>query len=145
MRELGSTLKLNNHEQQILTARLTGLSFSQLGSNDLRIATDQIIIRGAAISGSAMPQTEGFAEILSDEILKFITDFGFGNLTLAEVLLAMRLNCQRKLRYSSGDYIPTVEFSGVVFNVQYLAKILNNYEAARRSFDGRFQNLIDGY
>lgn len=136
--------KLSEVEKKIINARLVGLSFCQLEGNDLRVATDKILIQGAAITGAPMPSTEGFAEVLSQEIVTLINEFGFGNLTLAEIILAMRFNSV-DMRFPSGVEIEKATFRGNCFSVDFLSKILYNYSVLRKFVDRKFQNKIDGY
>lgn len=103
------------------------------------------MIKGAAIYGCRLPTTEGFAEVISDQLSIFINEFGYGNLTLSEIILAMHLNAASAIRYPSGDYQERVEFSGNCFNVVFIAKILEVYRTLRNGLDRKFQNQIDGY
>jgi hypothetical protein len=137
--------KLTKIEKDIIQSRLEGLSFCQLSENDLRLATDQIMIRGAAMCGCALPNTEGFAEIISSELIIFINKFGYENLTLSEILLSMRLNLKGGLKYPTGLQVEYIPFSGHCFNVDYIAKILLSYSYFRNILNQKFTNHIDGY
>lgn len=132
-------------EAKILRSRLKGKAFWELTPDEVRLATDSIMIKGAAISGCSLPTTEGFAEVISDQLSIFINEFGYSNLTLSEIILAMHMNAAGGMRYQSGDYIDIVEFSGNCFNVIYISKILEVYRNIRNNLDRRFQNEIDGY
>jgi hypothetical protein len=113
--------------------------------NDLRVATDKIILSGAAISGCPLPQTEGFAEIISNEIIEFVNEYGYGELTLEEILAALRLNAKGGFRFPTGIEAEHVPFTGNCFNVVYLSKVLSNYKAFRDILDRKLENFIDGY
>lgn len=132
-------------EKKIISGRLTGQSFCELEANDLASSVDQIMLRGAAISGSALPNTDFFADIIASEIENFINECGYRTLTVEEILNAMRLNSKSELRPPGSDYVDRIPFSGNCFNVDYLARILVNYMRCRDWLDRRFQNLIDGY
>lgn len=124
---------------------MQGESFSDLIEEDVRLATDQIMIKGAAIFGCPLPSTEGFAEVISSQICIFLNSFGYGKLTVSEIILAMHLNAVGGFKYSSGDYAERIEFTGKNFNVMFLAKILELYRNMRNYLDRKFENQIDGY
>lgn len=132
-------------ESRIIKSRLTGVSFCQLTGNDLRVSTDKIIFVSAAIAGCPLPQTEGFAEVISSEIITFITEYGYEELTLAEILTALRLNAKGGLRFPTGIEVDHVSFTGNCFNIVYLSKVLSNYKLFRDILDRKLQNFIDGY
>lgn len=102
------------------------------------------MIKGAAIYGIALPVTEGFAEVISDEIEFFIKSFGYEDFTLSEIILAMYLNCAFSFRdlLAEGNMI---EFTGSCFNVAFLSKILSLYRTLRAQMERKIQNQIDGY
>lgn len=109
------------------------------------VSVDQIMLRVAAISGCALPNTDFFAKFIAEEIIKFILDFGYGDLTLEEILLAFRFNARSGLRYPNGELIESVNFTGVCVNVDYISKVLANYISIRNYLDRKLQNKIDGY
>lgn len=113
--------------------------------NDLRVATDKIILTGASISGCTLPQTEGFAEIISNEIVEFINEYGYRELTLEEILTALRLNAKGGFKFPTGIELEHVPFTGNCFNIVYLSKVLSNYKAFRDILDRKLSNFIDGY
>lgn len=145
LEKLKEGLKLTEVEERIIKARLSGKSFCELNETELDHTLDEIMVGGAAISGCALPGTEYFAKKIGEHVSVFISDYGYGELTLAEILTAFRLNSKGGLRFPSGTNIEQVEFSGNCFNVDYLAKILFNYMSLRNILDRRFQNMIDGY
>lgn len=138
-------LILNNHEKKVIKARLTDCSFSQIEEKYIQWHIDQVMIRAAAIGGCAIPNTDFFAQIIGEELLDFIVNFGFGELTYEEIILAFKLNATGAVRFPSGDYMDRVTFSGTCFNIDYLSKILSNYMLLRNSLDRKIQNKIDGY
>lgn len=128
-----------------MEARQDGLPFSELDEDESKTSIDQIMLRGAAICGCPLPHTEFFADIISDEIKKFVNDFGYSDLTLEEILLSLRVNSKGGLRHPSGVEIEQVGFIGNCFHVDFLSKVLNNYFAFRTNLDRKFQNHLDGY
>lgn len=143
--DLRDTIKLTAVEEKILAGRLLGISFCELNKKETREAVDQIILRGSAITGCKLPQTDFFADFIAEEVSVFINDFGFSELTPGEILLALRLNECRSLKFPSGVEIERVEFSGHCFNIAYFSKVLANYKVLRNLLDRKFQNHIDGH
>lgn len=137
--------KITEVERHIVKARLIGRSFCELSEDALSYAIDEIMIAGAAISGCALPQTEFFAKKIGEHLTVFINEYGYGELTVAEILTAMRLNSRGGLKFPTGLEAEQINFSGNCFNVDYLSKILHNYFSLRNILDGRFKNMIEGY
>ena len=137
--------KQSDYEKKIIQARYSGLSFCELSELDQRIAIDQIMFRGAASSGCALPQTETFASFIAEEINKMILNFGYEEYTLEELLLAIMFNSMGNIKNPAGQDLEQVQFSGNCINVVYLAKIFNNYRVLRNNLDARLRNLIDGH
>jgi len=129
----------------VLTARQTGVSFCHIPELEMRWHIDQIMLRGAAIGGCAIPNTEFFAEIIGDELQGFILNFGYAEFTYEEILLAMRLNAKGGYKYQSGAELESIAFYGTCFNIDYFSKIMGNYSAIRTQLDRKLQNQIDGY
>lgn len=132
-------------EMKIVAARSKGGSFCELNGLEARVTIDQVMFRGAAISGCALPQTEIFAKFIAEEITVFILEFGYGELTEAEILLAMRINASGKIKNPAGEDFDQVVFLGNSINVVYLARILQNYKCLRDNLDRRIINQLDGY
>lgn len=124
---------------------MDGESLCELLDNELRISTDQIILNCSAIVGCEMPYTELFANVLSEQIISFIMDFGYPTYTLKEVLLAMRINCTQKFSISDVVEIDEITFTGRCVNVNFISKVLKNYSLLRNSLDRKLQNFIDGH
>lgn len=116
-----------------------------MNETDLRYSIDQIMFRGAAISGCQLPQTEFFAGYIAEELTVFINGFGYGQLTFDEIILAMRLNSTGNIRVASGAEMLSIPFFGSSFNVDYISKILSNYMILRKQLDVKLKNKIDGY
>lgn len=136
-------MQLNEIELKIVEARLNGESFCEMNTANSRAAVDQIMIRGCAICGGQLPQTEFFASFIADEIIAFLLEHGCKGLTLAEILLALRLN--EKQKFPPGIDIEQITFTGTCFNVSYFAKVIFNYKVIRDLLDRKFQNLIEGH
>lgn len=132
-------------EKQIIEKRLDGKCFSEFDEKELRHAIDQVMLRGAAISGCALPITEFFAEFIAAELAVFMIEMGYGDLTLEEILFAMRLNAIGWTKYPSGEVPSQVEFTGHSFNITFIAKVLSIYMSFRNTLDRKLQNQIDGY
>lgn len=136
--------RLSPTENKIIELRLTGNSLFELSEDDMRYAIDQIMLRGAAITGAPLPQTEFFATFIFSELTIFLLEMGYAELTLAEILFALRLNSAGKMKYSDGDSVK-VEFRGNCFNVDFVSNVLSAYMSMRNSVDRKLQNQIDGF
>ncbi len=132
-------------ENKIIKARLVGKSFSQMADNEIKSCVDQMILNCSAIVGCGLPQTDYFADIITDAVKTHIIDYGYDTLTNAEIMLAMNLNEKRGIRLVSGLDLEPVVFTGNHFNVSYLSKVVQNYLIIRGQLDRKLQNLIDGF
>lgn len=128
---------------QIMAARCNGVSFSQMDFDTAKPDIDKILLSGAAISGSPLPTTDFFANIISNEVYEFITGFGYANYTLHEILLSMRINAKGNMTLPTGDRILTIDFYGNCFNVNFLAKVLYTYSLLRGGLDRKLENYLD--
>lgn len=138
-------MRLTEIERRIVAARLDGFSVIQLDGAAARTTGDQIMLQAAAIVGCPTPQTDFFAEVLTTAMMNYLKDFGYGELTLSEIILAIQLNTQGGLRFPSGLEVEKVPFFGVCFNIDFLSRILSNYMIFRNHLDRKFENFIDGY
>lgn len=138
-------LRLTEIEKKIVKSRLSGLSFCQLPESELRFTADQIILNAAAISGCPTPETDFFADILTNQINEYISEFGFDDLTVKEIILAFQLNTKGGLRSPSGLEIDKVNFSGHCFNIDFMSGVLSNYMVLRNHLNRKLENFIDGY
>lgn len=141
----GAKLKLNEVEQKIIKSRLDGVSFCQLAEKEIRFTADKIILNAAAISGCPTPETDFFADILTNQIKEYINEFGFAELTVAEIILAFQLNTRGGLKNLTGLEIDKIHFAGNCFNIDFMASVLANYLAIRNHLDRKLENFIDGY
>ena len=97
------------------------------------------------MSGAPLPTSEIFAEILAEEIVAFSTECCKGELTLEEILEAIRFNSIEDLKYPSGEYVNRPAFKGSCFHLSFLGHIVYNYSTLRESLDRKLQNFLDGY
>lgn len=142
MKELKRPTK---QELQVAKARCSGLSFCELDELAARVAIDQIMFRGAAISGCMLPMTETFATFIAEEISSFILGFGYEELTQEEFLLALRINAFGRIKNSGGEDLEQVRFTGNCINVFYFGAVLKNYMVIRNNLERRIGNQLNGY
>lgn len=116
-----------------------------MNSDEVRYVCDQIIVRGAALYGCDMPQTEFFAEILSKEFSAYLLEFGYEDLTLEEIILALKINADGNFINPLGEDIGQTAFFGNFIHVSFVAKILHAYLVLRNGLEAKFKNHIDGY
>lgn len=116
-----------------------------MAEDELVWATDQIMIRSVALYGCSLPQSDFLAQFISEETRKLILEFGFPELTLDEILLALTINTKADIKFPSGNELRQIEFTGVYFNTNFLSKVLDNYISLRQILDRKIQNHIDGY
>lgn len=121
------------------------MSFSQLTKDEQLLASDQIIAQCVAVYGCQLPQSEKVSETLTKELANYILGFGYENLTVGEIVLAIRFNVLFDSRLPSGLEIEIVPFTMPYANVSFVAKVLHNYMVIRNYLDRKFQNQIDGY
>lgn len=138
-------IKMTAIENKIIDKRLIGLSFCQLDDDSLKTSVDELILKASAITGCALPQTEFFADILTKEIVSYINEFGYGELTIDEIIFSLRLNAKGKLKWPSGVEIEQIKFSGNNFNIDFFANVLFNYFQLRDILDRKCQNFLDGH
>lgn len=116
-----------------------------MNENELRYMCDQIIVKGAALYGCDMPQTEFFASILSQELSDYLLQFGYEDFTLDEIILAMRMNANGNFINPLGDDIDQVQFFGNFIHINFISKVLKGYSVLRNNLESKFKNHIDGY
>lgn len=140
------SLKLTATEKLIVENRLSGKSLSEISGNDRKHYLDQIVARISAQAGCDLPQTDFFANIISEEMDGIMVDFGYDKLTLKEVIFALRLNSSpSSMKLPSGLDLDHIQFSGRFPNGYFLSKVLSNYMLLRKILDGKLSNFIDGY
>lgn len=132
-------------DNRIIKARGEGTSFCEMDYDEAKSTIDNILLSGAAITGAPLPSTEFFANFISKEVFIHLTEFGRGELTLDEVLLALRINSLGENKMPSGNPMEQVSFYGNCFNVDFLSKVLGNYMIFRNNLDRKLGNYLDGY
>lgn len=137
--------KLNELDRKIIQARVEGESFMDMSENDRTIVANQIILTGITITGCHAFSTDGMNEILRNEIITHLLEFGYSSLSENEIFLALRLNSTGWGRYPSGLDIERTPFSGYTFNVDYFSKVMATYLIVRKILDRKLQNFIDGH
>jgi len=129
----------------VLDARASGeLSFSQIDEEKQKGIAFILIFKISVISGLKIPENQSFLDELAKQIVKYLTKFGFKNLTESEMELALQINIPSRFSYPIGFSMEIVEPFGDAVNVSYLGKVLNNYMGLRWLVDRRLQNFIDG-
>jgi len=125
----------------IIRARGRGLSFFEVAPEYIRSFTDSVIISIAAITGAELPESDLLANSLSKEVEVLLNDFGYSDLTLEEVLLAVRLNYSSSFKNPYGTDFE-IGVAGNRVNVAFLSVVLNNYKTYRDFMDIEFENKI---
>ena len=146
LRRLAAELKnISPADLKIVDARCDSKRIVELDEADRKIAAAQIVFTGTCLTGCNTPSTDAFMDALCEEILIFITEFGYSDLTEEEINLSLRINCKGGYKFESGLDIRPIQFTGYTFNVNFLADVLSNYISIRKMLDRKFQNFIDGY
>jgi len=102
-----------------------------------------LLVKVCAISGAELPPTDFFSNILSNEFIKFLFDFGYADYNIEEFLLSFRLNANG-MKYPSGDMMDKIYFKKCM-SINLAADVFGNYRILRNTMDTRLKNLIDGY
>ncbi len=129
----------------IVDSRVSSESISEMSDADLRVMADKVILECSTTTGCELPFTDFFAEGLSRSMISFLKEFGYDDLSLEEIILALKLNMRHRLKMPSGIEMEEVAFSGRCVNVGFISKVLWNYMQIRNLLDRKFQNHIDGY
>jgi hypothetical protein len=127
-------LKINNIELAILKARMRSEPIQVVDKKKYSVLADVAIFKIAAIVGLSLPTSEKFADVLNEELLILLTEFGYNDLTFDELVLAFRVNSQY-YRTPQGDTInPIIPYSSF-FSINYASAVLNNYKRIRSIVD----------
>lgn len=146
LRELSDQYnKATNVELKIIEARCTGFSISQIAEDDLSDWLQDVLVSVSVISGHGLPEDTFFADRLTKEMILHLNNFGFGDLTLSEIVLAFNLNCKCGLKYPSGSDVIVTDIFGKYISVDYVSRVLNTYRTLRTMLDNQLKNIIDGY
>ncbi len=99
---------------------------------------DVAIFKISAISGFTLSSSEKFADILNDEFLLMLEEYGFSELTFEEIVTAFRINAQGSYRTNGGHTVETVMPYSTFFSITYAANVLKNYLTIRRCGEYKF-------
>jgi hypothetical protein len=132
-------------ENKILDARCGGVAFRSTSGEIRKTFLDDIMLSGAAATGCALPNTDFFANVISNEIDYMLENFVEQDIAASEVILALRMNSQADLKIPKGVEYEQVPFSGYCFHITFLSQVLSNYLRVRNFIDRKLQNAIDGY
>lgn len=127
--------KLNNTDRRIIEARLSGNSICDTDKKELSLLADVAIFKISSIVGFTLSTSEKFADILNEEFLLMLNEYGFSELTFDEVVTAFRINAQGNYKTNGGDTIETVVPYSTFFSINYAAKVLNNYLRIRKCME----------
>lgn len=106
-------------------------------------ATDEIIFSMAATYGLPIPSQNLLADYLSKGFITVIEDFGYSELTLAEIILAIQLNSFDKLKNPLGEDLKQVPTPQNICTA-FLASILRNYKSLRDNLDRMIESRFTG-
>ncbi len=123
---------LNNTDRIIIKSRMIGEAVCDINKSELSILSDVCIFKISAISGFSLPSSEKYADILNEEFLIMLNEYGFSELTFEEIISAFRINAQGNYRTNGGDTIGTVIPYSTFFSINYAAAVLNNYVRIRK-------------
>lgn len=139
-----SGLRITSEQKMIMKARFDGIAFWEIEEDQHRFVTDEIIFTMAAITGCYTPSTEILAKYLSDGIVSLIQDFGYDQLTVKEINLAIRLNVNPALKNPAGEDLICIAAPNIAC-VAFLAGVLRNYKVLRTNLDRLIENKLLGY
>ncbi len=125
---------LTANEDRILDARKVGYAMLDMSEKESATAATGIIFKVSVICGCQLPTNDHHINALESEFLIFLNEFGYGNLTVEEILLAFRMNSTFKLR-------DKIEIYGAIFNIDYAAKVLRLYIEERYRLDRKAQGI----
>lgn len=137
-------MNLDKFENAIVNARMSGLAVAETSPKELNILADVTIFKISAISGFSLPASDKFADVLNQEFLLLLLDYGFDKLTFEEIITAFRFNARGGYRLSSGDFVQQVTPYSTYFSINYAAKVLENYISFRNRLDYKIINFIQG-
>lgn len=141
-----SKFGFSSWEKSIFDARVVGEAISEMTEPELSLATDEIIISAASITGCGIPESELLARNLSKSILSYLNDFGYSDYTVSEIIAAMRFNSNPEFRNPvSGNFFEVSTCSKLRVSVDYLASVLNKYKVLRTAFERKIENKLEGY
>jgi hypothetical protein len=135
-----NSLKLNEFERKIISDRISGVAVCDTPENQLSLMAEVAILKISAICGFTLTTSEKFADILNEELLIFLKDFGYSTLSFDEIISAFRLNAKGWYRMQSGDTQPTVLPYSTFFSINYAGQVLKYYMQYRNALDSKLIN-----
>jgi hypothetical protein len=114
---------------------MKGDAICDVDKTQLKVLADVSIFKIAAIVGFSLPTSDKFADVLNEELLILLSEFGYSTITFDELILAFRVNAQGGYRTYGGDTISTVNPYSTFFSINYAAAVLNNYMRIRKSIE----------
>lgn len=125
-------------------ANQSGRKLDELKSDAIMLMKhlDELVYSASAITGFPLP-TNKTIEKLIEELLKFLSDETYGDLTINEILLSFRLINYDRLRYPSGLEVEYPNLQGSHISVHYVARILNIYLSIRNYILQELQILAE--
>lgn len=136
-------LKLNNIELAIVNARMCSNPISEVDKKQYSLLADVAIFKIAAIVGLSLPTSEKFADVLNEELLILLTEFGYTDLTFDELVLAFRVNYQY-YKTPFGETLNPITPYSTFFSINYASAVLNNYKRIRSIVDMKITEQLSG-
>lgn len=115
-------------ERRIIDARTSAIALKQLSEDEFDASLTGIIFNISVICGCQLPTHEAHVNALEKEFCIFIRDNGYADFTSNEILLAFRMNANFELPVK-------VETYGAVFNIDFAARVLRQYDSKRSVLD----------
>jgi len=106
---------------------------------------DETLYRISKISGVDVKSDEIDFELLKEELIIYLKNFGYLNYTVEEILLAVRLNSTPQYFQKNVLDVEKIKCSVKYLNVSYLSEVLANYSQLRVLVEKKVKNIIDGY
>lgn len=134
---------MRDYEKKIIKNRLSGVQVYKMKEDELKVLGDVCIFKIAAISGFSLSTDGTFSDVLRDEFLTFLNEYGFGDLTFDEIITAFRFNAHGNIKTYWNESIEQVKPYSSFFNLNYAGEVLNIYMKLRNLLDSRLLNEDD--
>jgi len=131
-----NSLNFNSIDKSVINARMQGEAICDIRKEELSILADVSIFKIAAIVGFSLPTSDKFADVLNEELLILLNQFGYSEITFEELILAFRINAQN-YRTPSGETLnPIIPYS-TFFSINFAASVLNKYMQIRKIVENK--------
>jgi len=142
-------LKLNKIDKAVINARLSGDAICDIRKEELSVLADVAIFKIAAIAGLSLPTSDKFADVLNEELLILLTEFGYTDITFEELVLAFRINYQHYRTSGGHVFQPIIPYS-TFFSINYASAVLDNYKSIRQIIERKIveqvgEDMFDKY